>query len=156
HLQVLAERERILRLARLAVERADRRRARLVVEHAAGGAAELRLRGRAERREGAERAAKHRVSSAPPHLRYFMSAATCTLTIMSGFSTGSPFLILSTTFMPETTSPITVYWPFSPDASLYMMKNWLLAELLSPPLRAMPTMPRLNGTCENSACRLGY
>ena len=75
---------------------------------------------------------------------------------MSGFSTGSPFLSLSTTFMPDTTSPITVYCPLRPGVSLYMMKNWLLAELLSPPLRAMPTMPRLNGTCENSAGRLGY
>src|SRR5262249_21927801 len=102
--------------------------------------------------------------AAPPSTAYrpsrrihphFMSAATCTLAILSGFSTGSPRLILSTTFMPDTTSPITVYWPLSPDASLNMMKNWLLAELGSP-LRAMPTMPRLNGTCENSAGTLGY
>ena len=37
-----------------------------------------------------------------------------------------------------------------------MMKNWLLALSLLLPLRAMPTMPRLNGTLENSALRSGY
>src|SRR6266478_221076 len=84
------------------------------------------------------------------------SAATWTLSMRSGSTTGSPFLILSTTSMPDTTSPMTVYWPLREGVSLYIMKNWLLAELLSPPLRAMPTTPRLNGTLENSAGRLGY
>ena len=36
-----------------------------------------------------------------------------------------------------------------------MMKNWELAEFGSL-ARAMPTMPRLNGVCENSAARFGY
>ena len=37
-----------------------------------------------------------------------------------------------------------------------MMKNCELAELTLSPRRAMPTTPRLNGTLENSAGRLGY
>ena len=40
-------------------------------------------------------------------------------------------------------------------ASANMMKNWLLAEL-GLLARAMPTVPRLNGTLENSALRSGY
>src|ERR1700754_14759 len=86
---------------------------------------------------------------------HLMSDATCTFTILSGSATGSPRLILSTTSMPETTSPTTVYLPFSDEPSAYMMKNCELAELGSP-ARAMPTMPRLNGTLENWAARFGY
>src|SRR6476659_6560099 len=62
-----------------------------------------------------------------PHL---MSDATCTFTILSGSATGSPRLILSTTSMPDTTSPITVYFPFSEAPSANMMKNCELAESL--------------------------
>jgi hypothetical protein len=40
---------------------------------------------------------------------YLMSDATCTFTILSGLETGSPRLSLSTTSMPDTTSPMTVY-----------------------------------------------
>ena len=58
--------------------------------------------------------------------------------------------------MPDNTSPITVYWLFRNEASPYTMKNWQLAESLLLPLRAMPTMPRLNGVLENSAFRSGY
>ena len=36
-----------------------------------------------------------------------------------------------------------------------MMKNWLLAEFGSD-VRAMPTIPRVNGTLENSAFSSGY
>ena len=57
--------------------------------------------------------------------------------------------------MPDTTSPITVYWPFRMEPSANMMKNCEFAEFGSL-VRAMPTMPRLNGTLENSAFRLGY
>ena len=57
--------------------------------------------------------------------------------------------------MPDTTSPITVYLPFSEAPSANMMKNCELAESLLA-ARAMPTMPRLNGTLENSAARFGY
>src|SRR5215470_4832982 len=51
------------------------------------------------------------------------SAATWTLTMRSGSTTGSPFLILSTTSMPDTTSPMTVYLPLRNAPSSYMMKN---------------------------------
>ena len=54
----------------------------------------------------ARQSAREGVSCEPSH---FASAATWTLVILSGFCTGSPFLILSTTSMPDTTSPITVY-----------------------------------------------
>ena len=57
--------------------------------------------------------------------------------------------------MPDTTSPTTVYWPLRCGAGANMMKNCALAELGSL-ARAMPTTPRVNGTFENSACRLGY
>src|SRR5882757_7521932 len=88
-------------------------------------------------------------------LRHFMSAATCTRTMRSGSTTGSPFLILSTTSMPETTSPTTVYLPLRNEPSAYMMKNCEFAEFGSFE-RAMPTTPRLNGVLVNSDCRLGY
>ena len=58
--------------------------------------------------------------------------------------------------MPDTTSPITVYLPFRTEPSANMMKNCEFAESLLSPRRAMPTMPRLNGTLENSAGRFGY
>src|SRR5947209_5844713 len=87
-----------------------------------------------------------------PHL---ISEATCTFTILSGSCTGSPRLILSTTSMPDTTSPTTVYLPFRNEPSPNMMKNCEFAESLLAE-RAMPTMPRLNGTLENSALRFGY
>lgn len=54
-------------------------------------------------------AARHRLS-------YLMSEATCTFTILSGSVTvpllepGGAFFSLSTTSMPCTTSPTTVYW----------------------------------------------
>src|SRR5690606_526132 len=56
------------------------------------------------------------------------SACTCARTMRSGLATGSPRLSLSTFSMPETTSPMTVYWPFRCGASANMMKNWQLAE----------------------------
>src|SRR6185437_15081080 len=77
-----------------------------------------------------------------------MSAATCTFTILSGSVTvplaepGGAFLSLSTTSMPCTTSPITVYWPSRLGASAYMMKNCEFALSTLSPRRAMPTMPR--------------
>ena len=54
---------------------------------------------------------------AAPSWPHLMSDATCTFTILSGSvtrrrSTGGAFFSLSTTSMPDTTSPITVYWPF--------------------------------------------
>src|ERR1700704_4111619 len=62
-------------------------------------------------------------------MAYLMSDATCTFTILSGSVTSPPrdpggaFLSLSTTSMPDTTSPITVYWPFRLGASANMKKN---------------------------------
>ena len=58
--------------------------------------------------------------------------------------------------MPDTTWPITVYCPFRLGASAYMMKNCELAEFGSLPRRAMPTMPRLNGTLKTppAGCRI--
>src|SRR5215213_6189152 len=94
-----------------------------------------------------------------PHL---MSEATCTFTILSGSVTApleepaDAFFNLSTTSIPETTSPTTVYWPFRLAASPNMKKNWEFAVSTLSPRRAIPTMPRLNGTLENSALRLGY
>src|SRR5258708_19681093 len=93
---------------------------------------------------------------------YLRWEATCTFTILSGSVTAPPdepggaFFSLSTTSMPATTSPITVYWPFRLGPSANMMKNCELAESLLSPRRAMPTTPRLNGTLENSAFKFGY
>src|ERR1700755_1263776 len=99
----------------------------------------------------------HRATTA-----HFMSDATCTFTILSGSATSPPrepggaFLSLSTMSIPDTTSPITVYWPFRLGASPNMKKNCEFAVSTLSPRRAMPTMPRLNGTLEKSAFRLGY
>src|SRR6185312_2520368 len=96
-----------------------------------------------------------RLGPAHPFSRYLASAATCTRVMRSGSATGSPFLILSTASIPERTSPTTVYLPLRKAPSAYMMKNCEFAEFGSF-ARAMPTMPRLNGTFENSAGKLGY
>src|SRR6266487_5508084 len=93
---------------------------------------------------------------------HLMSDATCTFTILSGSVTvpledpGGAFFNLSITSIPDTTSPITVYCPFRLGASVNMKKNCEFAVSTLSPRRAMPTMPRLNGTLENSAFRLGY
>src|SRR5450631_569034 len=93
---------------------------------------------------------------------HLMSDATCTFTILSGSVTlpledpGGDFLSLSTTSIPDTTSPITVYWPLRLEPSANMMKNCEFAVSTLSPRRAMPTMPRVNGTLENSCFRLGY
>src|ERR1044072_1780819 len=79
---------------------------------------------------------------------HFASAATCTRTILSGEAGGSPLASLSTTSMPDSTSPITVYWPFRNEASPKQMNHWLLALSLLLPLRAIPTVPRLKDTLE--------
>src|ERR1700753_4480638 len=56
---------------------------------------------------------RRHASAIPAHL---MSEATCTFTILSGSVTAPPadpggaFFSLSTTSMPDTNSPITVYW----------------------------------------------
>src|ERR1700730_6201363 len=70
---------------------------------------------------------------------HLMSDATCTFTILSGSVTlpledpGGAFFSLSTTSMPDTTSPITVYWPFRLGPSANMKKNCELAvSTLSP------------------------
>src|SRR6185312_9617079 len=97
-----------------------------------------------------------------PTCAHFMSDATCTFSILSGLTTAplsepsDAFLSLSTTDMPCTTLPTTVYWPLRLGAGPYMMKNCELAESTLSPRRAMPTMPRVNGTLENSAFRSGY
>ena len=81
---------------------------------------------------------------------YLTSAATCTFVILSGSVTAplcepaGAFLSLSTTSMPATTSPTTVYLPLRNEASAKQMKNCELAEFGSL-ARAMPTTPRLNG-----------
>ena len=69
------------------------------------------------------------------------SAATRMVTILSGSSTGSPRLILSTCSMPSTTRPHTVYWPSRNEASSKQMKNWLSA-LSGLAARAMDAVPR--------------
>src|SRR6516164_925783 len=65
----------------------------------------------------------HRKRTAQRNSHYFASAATCIWTILSGLGGGSPFFSLSTTSMPCTTSPITVYLPFRNGPSANMMKN---------------------------------
>src|SRR5262245_50036083 len=72
------------------------------------------------------------------------------LTILSGFSTGSPRLILSTFSIPSITLPQTVYWLSRKRASSKQMKNWLSPEsgLLA---RAIDRMPRTCGSLLNSA-----
>src|SRR3954447_7331386 len=92
-------------------------------------------------------------------VNYAASEASRIFTILSGFVTEplfacEPFLILSTTSMPEVTSPMTVYLPLREDASSKQMKNCEFAESGSLE-RAMPTVPRLNGVLENSALRFG-
>ena len=88
--------------------------------------------------------------------RHLASAATCTLIMRSGSTHRLPLLDLvdhvHAADRPRR-SRCTGRSGSTPRA--YMMKNWLLAELWSLPRRAMPTMPRLNGTLENSACRFG-
>ena len=70
--------------------------------------------------------------------------------ILSGFAGGSPLLILSTHSMPDAIFPHTVYCPFRPLLGANMIKNCELplSGLLE---RAMPTVPRTNGSAENSA-----
>src|SRR5437667_6404282 len=98
----------------------------------------------------------------PSHHPHLISDATCTFTILSGSVTvpledpAGAFFNLSITSIPDTTSPITVYCPFRLGASVNMKKNCEFAVSTLSPRRAMPTMPRLNGTLENSAFRLGY
>src|SRR5579885_1549776 len=92
--------------------------------------------------------------------RYFLSAATRAVTILSGLETvplfaSDPFFNLSTFSIPDVTCPITVYCPFRLGVEPNMMKNWLFAEF-GLELRAMPTMPRVNGVDENSAGKFGY
>src|SRR5690606_10645213 len=69
------------------------------------------------------------------------AASTLAETIESGLRGGSPLLMASTTSIPSTTLPYTVYWPFKKPASPKVMKNWLLAESGSL-VRAIPTVPR--------------
>src|SRR5882724_4215764 len=100
-----------------------------------------------------------RITALAPHL---MSDATCTFTILSGSVTAPPaepggaFFSLSTTSMPCTTSPITVYWLLRDEASSKQMKNCEFAVSTLSPRRAMPTVPRLKGALENSCFRFGY
>src|SRR5208282_1495461 len=81
------------------------------------------------------------------------------VTILSGFDTwpllaSVPALILSTTSMPDTTSPNAVYWPSRKPASPKQMKNCELAESGSLE-RAMPSVPRVKCVLLNSAGRMG-
>src|SRR5258705_10712059 len=55
------------------------------------------------------------------------SAAMRALTILSGFCTGSPRLILSTFSIPDVTFPHTVYWFLRKGASSKQRKNWVSA-----------------------------
>ena len=65
---------------------------------------------------------------------------------------GSPRVIPSTLSMPSITWPHTVYWPLRKLPGANMMKNCELPEF-GLCERAMPTVPRSNGTLENSAGR---
>src|ERR1700688_891779 len=64
---------------------------------------------------------------------HLISDATCTCTILSGSCTAPPddpggaFLSLSTTSMPCTSSPITVYWPSRLAPAADMIKDCELA-----------------------------
>ena len=77
----------------------------------------LRRRGR-QRNSSSARQTRAAVCRARAIAAHLMSDATCTFTILSGSVTAPPrepggaFFSLSTTSMPDTTSPITVYWPF--------------------------------------------
>src|SRR5450631_1779402 len=154
--QFLSERiEYVRHAAGPAVDAAEVWRAGMVVEHAALRLAFARRRDDADCQRG-----QRQYPPIASGARHLTSAATRTLTILSGAETvplacGSPFLSLSTTSMPDSTWPITVYLPFRKGPSANMMKNWLLAELGSL-ARAMPRTPRVNGTFENSAGRSGY
>ena len=55
--------------------------------------------------------------------------------------------------MPSVTCPHTVYLPSREAARAKQMKNWESA-LSGSEARAMPTVPRRNGSFENSALRL--
>ena len=72
------------------------------------------------------------------------------LTILSGFCTGSPRLILSTFSMPSVTLPHTVYWLLRNEASSKQMKNWLSPES-GLAARAIEVVPRTCGSLLNSA-----
>src|SRR5437763_560284 len=115
--------------------------------------------GRVQQRHRRDKYDSSQNRTAADHL---ISDATCTFTILSGSVTAPPeepggaFFSLSITSMPWTTSPITVYWPLRLGASPNIKKNWELAVSTLSPRRAMPTMPRLKGTLENSAFRFGY
>src|ERR1043165_3930010 len=78
------------------------------------------------------------------------SAAICALTILSGFCTGSPRLILSTFSMPAVTLPQTVYCLLRNEASSKQMKNWLSPES-GLAARAIEVVPRTCGSLLNSA-----
>src|ERR1700692_555436 len=80
------------------------------------------------------------------------SAAMCSLTILSGFFTGSPRLILSTFSIPAVTLPQTVYWLLRNDASSKQMKNWLSPES-GLAARAIEVVPRTCGSLLNSGLR---
>src|SRR2546430_17243483 len=67
------------------------------------------------------------------------------LTILSGFCTGSPRLILSTFSMPDVTLPQTVYWLLRNEALSKQMKNWLSAES-GLAARAIEAVPRTCGS----------
>src|SRR5205823_339224 len=111
--QGLAEPKRRLRNARLGIEHAaEGRRAWAVIENTAEGM---------RRHRHARHEQRRRDRSISERRDHFASAATCTRVILSGLCTGSPFLSLSTTSMPETTSPTTVYWPLRNEPSAYMM-----------------------------------
>src|SRR4029078_13412762 len=84
----------------------------------------------------------------------YASAATFIDTILSGFATGSPRLILSMLSMPSITLPHTVYCLSRKPASSKQMKNWLLA-LLGFDERAIEQIPRTCGSALNSAGRVG-
>src|SRR5262249_5390312 len=100
----------------------DRQRSTDEVSRGAHGWSRLPTR----RRRSVGRQPRWAVRTDPP--RYLASAATCTRVMRSGSTTGSPFLILSTTSMPERTSPTTVYLPLRKAPSAYMMKNCEFAE----------------------------
>src|SRR6195952_3204688 len=81
------------------------------------------------------------------------SAAMRALTILSGFFTGSPRLILSTFSMPDVTLPHTVYWLLRNEASSKQMKNWLSPES-GLEERAIDVVPATCGSLLNSAFSL--
>src|SRR5438874_10578827 len=100
------------------------------------------------------RASPARLAGGRGTIRDDQAAATVAFTILSGERGGSPLLIVSTTSMPSTTLPHTVYCLSRKRASSKQMKNCEFAEC-GKLVRAIEQVPRTCGSALNSAFRSG-